>query len=222
MPQGQNWKVTSIVLRGFLDQFTHPAFTLNLAFRRNGTGQPGAVIQTYTLTPAEVTPPQTELGFHNYRFDLPEAIQFEPGTYWVQSQCSAEIFECGMGPVIGQHSMGTTDGGANWTLSPFNITEDAGDMSVGLLGTAETAATLTTGLETSVGQLGIDHGTFVSLNAKLDAVLADLASGNTATACNDLQSFINLTAAQTGKKLTTDQATALINEASRIRGLLGC
>jgi hypothetical protein len=223
VPQGQTWHVTSIVLRGFLDPFLDPAFSITVGFRRNGTGQPGSEIQRFTLKPADVTPPQSTIGLHNYRLDLPEAVDFEAGTYWVESRCSAVSFECAMGLLVGQHSMGTIDGGTTWSLSPFDFGgPEISDMPFALLGTAETAATATQGLEETLAGFGLDHGTFTSLRAKLDVVLADIASGNSGGACNALADFINLTTAQVGKKLTADQATILINEATRIRGLLGC
>lgn len=52
--------------------------------------------------------------------------------------------------------------------------------------------------------------------AKLDAALKSLAKGNSNTAANQLNSFINLVDAQRGKTLTDAQANALITSAQEI------
>jgi hypothetical protein len=52
------------------------------------------------------------------------------------------------------------------------------------------------------------------LLAKLNAALAAIAAGNTAEAKNDLQSFINLVSAQSGKKIDPAIAAQLIQYAS--------
>jgi hypothetical protein len=61
-----------------------------------------------------------------------------------------------------------------------------------------------------VASLGTPPGTENSLLTKL------------ASACGSLQAFINETAAQSGKKLTSAQADQLIASAIRIRAVLGC
>jgi len=61
-----------------------------------------------------------------------------------------------------------------------------------------------------------------SLAAKVQAALNGLQNGNTALACSTLQAFINEVQAQSGKKLTTAQANALIAAATRIRAVAGC
>ena len=65
-------------------------------------------------------------------------------------------------------------------------------------------------------------GTANGLNAKLRDALAAIANSDTATACAALSSFINACQAQSGKKLTVDQATQLINSANLIKFNLGC
>ena len=75
-------------------------------------------------------------------------------------------------------------------------------------------------LVTLVSQNNSDPGT--SLVDQLQAVMNAVAVGATPTACGDLQAFINHVQAQTGKKLTTDQAAALVADAKRIMGVLGC
>jgi hypothetical protein len=61
-----------------------------------------------------------------------------------------------------------------------------------------------------------------SLPNKLMAAQASLLAGNVQDACGTLQGFINEVKAQSGKKLSTTDATALIAAATQIRAALGC
>jgi hypothetical protein len=69
---------------------------------------------------------------------------------------------------------------------------------------------------------GLPRGPENSLITKLEDALAAVASGDTATACSSLTAFINESRAQSGKKLTADQATQLITAAQEIKSHLGC
>jgi hypothetical protein len=77
-------------------------------------------------------------------------------------------------------------------------------------------------LESAINLLGLDVGTATSINTKLNAALADLASGDIGAACAALQDYLNFARAQLGKKLPLEQEPLLIKEASRVRGILGC
>jgi hypothetical protein len=68
----------------------------------------------------------------------------------------------------------------------------------------------------------LDPGVRNALLVKLQAALAAINTQNKASACQPLQDFINLVKAQSGKKLDQASATSLINEATRIRTVLGC
>ena len=61
-----------------------------------------------------------------------------------------------------------------------------------------------------------------SLVTKLENAQAALAAGDTAAACELLRAFINETRAQSGKKLTTEQADEMIASAEQIRAAIGC
>jgi len=61
-----------------------------------------------------------------------------------------------------------------------------------------------------------------SLISKLQDALTALSAGNTATACSALTSFIKQVQTQSGKKITTQQATQLISSANAIKSNLGC
>jgi hypothetical protein len=61
-----------------------------------------------------------------------------------------------------------------------------------------------------------------SLQAKLSAALAYINVGNIPQACASLASFVSQVQAQSGKQLTTAQASTLIADATRIMSVLGC
>jgi hypothetical protein len=73
-----------------------------------------------------------------------------------------------------------------------------------------------------VESFDLPQGTENSLVAKLQDALAAVEASQTATACDCLSDFINECAAQSGKKLTADQASQLINSATQIKTDLGC
>jgi len=66
-----------------------------------------------------------------------------------------------------------------------------------------------------------DAGVRRSLQAKLDAAKQQYARGNTAAATNILGALENETRAQTGKKLSADQADRIIATAEKLTALLG-
>jgi len=73
-----------------------------------------------------------------------------------------------------------------------------------------------------IDSFNLPPGTANSLVTKLQSALTAIDSSDTATACSYLTAFTNECAAQSGKKLTTDQATQLINSANMIKTNLGC
>jgi len=73
-----------------------------------------------------------------------------------------------------------------------------------------------------VNSFNLTKGAGASLIAKLQSALAAINASDTATACDSLTAFVNETQAQSGKKLSTDQASQLINSANQIKTGLGC
>lgn len=73
-----------------------------------------------------------------------------------------------------------------------------------------------------VRSFNLPDGAENSLTTKLQDALAALDASDTATACESLRSFISECTAQSGKKLTAEQASQLINSATRISAGLGC
>ena len=222
VPNGQAWHVNSIVVRGFIDPNFDPTLSLHLAFRVDSAGQPGSVFQSYTLTPSNVTP-VSGTRLNDYRFDLPATVDLFSGSYWVETQCTIFTLACGMGPVTGKHSLGSTDGGITFSLAPFDSDiPDSGDLTFALAGNIETAASATKKLDVVLRQLDIPRALAIRLDADLNVVLAALAKGKIAAACSALRDFVSVATAQAGSKLTIEQATILIKEANRIGRIAGC
>ncbi len=67
-----------------------------------------------------------------------------------------------------------------------------------------------------VSSLGLPEGIQNSLTSKLSNVIKSLEKGQTNAAINQLNAFINEVQAQSGKKLTSEQANMLILEATKI------
>ena len=61
-----------------------------------------------------------------------------------------------------------------------------------------------------------------ALSAKIRRAQHDLALGDIPATCSDLDGFIALVRAQSGKKLTEAQANALIASARQVKTVLGC
>ncbi len=212
------WNVSSVVLRG--DQGTAtPDRTLSLAFRANGVGQPGALLQRFALTAVSITPVGLT-SVSDFRFDLAQPVTLGAGIYWLESQCSATLIECGLGPVVGQQAFTTVDDGATWTAG-FQNGADPADNLFALIGTAETPESRITDLEATVASFRLDRATETKLQAKLQLALVDLGAGDVTGACGAMRDFISLVT-KAGKKLTSAQAATLIASATGIRGLIGC
>jgi hypothetical protein len=218
VPARTAWNVSTIVIRGAKGLAT-PDVTMNLVFRANGVGQPGAAIQRFALTAVSSTIVD-QTNQIDFRFDLAQPVTFGPGTYWLESECSL-LVECGLGPVVGQQAFTTTDDGATWTAG-FGTADGPADNLFALVGTEETPESRIADLETTVASLGLDRATETKLEAKLQLALADLGTGDVTGACAAMQGFIDLVNAKTGKKLTSAQAATLIDAATGIRTLIGC
>ena len=82
--------------------------------------------------------------------------------------------------------------------------------------TVLTPAQATQNVVKLVKSMNLPHGLTNSLDAKLRAAINSLNRGNPTPAKNQLNAFINEVKAQTGKKITSAQATQLIAAASDI------
>jgi probable HAF family extracellular repeat protein len=120
---------------------------------------------------------------------------------------------------------------SGWVLRAATAINDAGQIvaSGTYRSTRSGAVLLTLSADTMVGTLiqlvqGFDlpKGMENSLVTKLEHAQAALAAGDTATACSLLGAFTNETRAQSGKKLTAEQAAEMISRADQIGAVLGC
>jgi hypothetical protein len=123
--------------------------------------------------------------------------------------------------VLNGSSAGVT---GNATFAPFYTDSASGQASAtAFLPRFAASAPVSAGnLISTINGMGLPKGTSNSLNAKLNTVLADIASGNGAGACQALTDLINEANAQSGKKLTVAQANQIINQALTLKGQLGC
>lgn len=73
-----------------------------------------------------------------------------------------------------------------------------------------------------VQSFNLHDGTEASLLSKLQDALAAINASDTAIACDSLTAFINASQAQSGKKLTANQVTQLVDVATQVKTDLGC
>ena len=180
-------------------------------------GQPGAVLASSGVTWVDDVITQNTPAA-NYALTSPIALA--PGKYWLvfNDQVCMEL-----------KASADTDGTqawirdiANWRLAFSGAPQIPSDLRFAVEGTSQPIADAVVDLDEMVKALGLADGTTTSLGAKTRAAVDALNAGNTAAACRALQDLINQTSALAGKKLTADQAATLIDEATRIRTLLGC
>jgi hypothetical protein len=84
------------------------------------------------------------------------------------------------------------------------------------------AAAQVSDLVTTVNSFHLATSLQTSLDNKLTDVLTALQAGQTTTACSELTDFIGHVQSQSGKGLTTSQATQLIAAAKQVQAVLGC
>ena len=77
-------------------------------------------------------------------------------------------------------------------------------------------------LNAQVQSFNLPDGPKTSLLSKLADALEAVSNSDKATACDALTAFINASQAQSGKKLTADQAKQLVDAAVQIKSDLGC
>lgn len=78
------------------------------------------------------------------------------------------------------------------------------------------------GFITTITTLSLNNGVTNSLVSKLKAVLDAYSDGNATRACHEAKAFLNFVGAQSGKKLTTGQATSLLAIGAQTSAILGC
>jgi hypothetical protein len=107
------------------------------------------------------------------------------------------------------------------TASDASGNSSQGSFNVTVNGASAQAASLISLVQTFNLAQGISNSLDSKLQNAIDALYAANA-GNRANACNQLVGFINSVQAQSGKQLTTAQASQLIGNANQIRAVIGC
>jgi len=136
--------------------------------------------------------------------------------YWTNSILSAggpELSSIGRADLDGQHA------NKQFINLPPNINLLALAVDAGLTTTPPPSIEH---LIAEVTDEGLPHGTANSLLAKLDNAQRKVAAGKLAAACGSLGAYINEVQAQSGKKLETEYADALVLEATAVREGIGC
>jgi hypothetical protein len=153
---------------------------------------------------------------HVYR--LPSPVVLQPGTYWLRNECSVTYFECWFQlEVTGNVSKVSRDA-QTWGDNVFGE-----DIAFALRGEETvTPEAQVNDLHDLLAGMGLPDGVANSLVTKLLAVLAAIEEGDAAGACSDLRAFVNEVTAQSGKKLTAEQAAELLAAANALREDLGC
>ena len=108
-----------------------------------------------------------------------------------------------------------------YTVSVTVTDDDGGTGTVTAVVVVQSAAQAATALSSTIDALvasgALDAGTANSMTQSLSAAANSLANGNTNAAKNQLDAFANKVSAQSGKKLTVEQANALLSMAARIK-----
>jgi hypothetical protein len=197
-------------------------FQVNV-FRDDGTGRPGAIIVSgISAVPDPVPNPCCAAG-EVFDYSRPMVLELGPGRYWVTVRfdlAGTGLFRPQLAPAIGHPGMVGELGIEPFV--PISVAPPNNDFAFSVYGSIETPAEAAADLLTTIEGFALPDGTETSLTVKLSAAQAALDGGDTAAACRALQDLINAVSAQAEKKLTAAQATEIIDEATRIRGIIGC
>jgi len=214
VPSGGQWHVTRVVVLGL--EFNQ---TLTVSVYSDGGGSPGTSVVASTaaaLSTSSATFDPCCLD-QVYAYNVPITFTVSAGTYWL-SELGAFFAE--KSPTVGSQLVTGTFSPRQWLSVPGLGAN--GDIAFYIYGTVETLSEALSGLQTTLTGLGLDPGTLKSFQAKLKAATDALNAGDKATACKSLQDLINAISAVSGKKLTVTQASAVVADVQRIRGLVGC
>jgi hypothetical protein len=140
---------------------------------------------------------------------------------------SAELYNPASGTFVFTGSMNTARLYHTSTLlnNETVLVSGGGGLSGGILPSNElfeTVSDQTDALINTVNALNLQAGITNSLEAKLQAILASLAANDVISACTEANSFSSEVIAQSGKKISVNQALTLISQDNTIKAGLGC
>jgi hypothetical protein len=107
--------------------------------------------------------------------------------------------------------------GAHTLTATQTVNGETSAASAAVIGSVLTPAQITDDLIAETVSFG-----FQQSNNLLQNVLKSLSANNVPTACNQLAAFIDQVQAQSGKSLTTTEASTLVQQATDARAGLGC
>jgi hypothetical protein len=224
VPPGGNWRVSRVVMvgQGFPSTPGSGTYQINV-FEDDGSGQPGhIIISGVSAVPAGTANPCCGGEVFDYSTTVGPPLDLPPGRYWITNRLalSTRTFNPQLALAVGYPGLiGRPFFGP---LSPVPVPAPNNDFAFSVYGTVETAAEAAADLLTTITGFGLPDGTFNSLQVKLNAAQQALDAGDDDAACRAFQDLINAVSAQSGKKLTEAQASTIIDEATRIRGIIGC
>ena len=214
VPAGTRWHITRVVsLAASFDG------TFNLKVYSDNGGFPSTtVLASASPTLSSSTAPLNPCcGASIYDYSVPVTVTVDPGRYWMSVQGSGLFPQ--VAPTAGLPMLlGPTLGA--WLTVPG--LDDLNDIAFSIYGTVESVSESLAGLQTTLDGFSLDAGILKSFLAKLNGATDALNAGDKATACKLLQDLINAVSAQSSKKLTSTQASTVVEEVRRIRGLIGC
>jgi hypothetical protein len=191
------------------------AGTMSVHIRSDNGGLPGTDLHSQNYTRATTATFGWEV-FPNFN------VQLTAGTYWVTFEAAfnsgfvASMANGAANPLASYAFKG--DAFPNWSHS-FGSTPTLGFQVTGHEVTPES---LIGDLQTFLSTTTIPSGNAQSIYSKLQTALNALAANQISTACGSLQAVINYTNAQSGKKIPTADANAIISQVTAIRTKTGC
>ncbi|HKW77757.1 MAG TPA: DUF11 domain-containing protein, partial [Candidatus Limnocylindria bacterium] len=185
---------------------------------------------TYTLTITNLGP-DTAQGVHLTDV-MPPEVTFVSTTHPNTVSCGLflkVVFDCAGGPLAGGQSIVITATvhtvASGQITNTANVTGTTADPVPGNNSATAVVSAHELGISDLVLQvhgISLDRGTATSLIAKLNAASDNLDAGDVAGACGALGAFGNEVQAQSGKKLTVNQAQTLGENATAVQATIGC
>ena len=211
VPAGPNWIVTKVMLVG---RNTGINIDVDIA-SPDVSGNPGTALYTFTAALTDPTSDPCCAGaVRDYAFDVGPFVLF-PGRYYLVVR-GTNFTPASANSLTGAPLIGALFATDNWHgLDIF-------DMAFSILGSLETPQSVAATLDATIDGFNLDLGIETSLRAKVKAAMKALDANDKAAACSSLQDLISAANAQSGKKLTPQQATDIVAGATKLRGMIGC